>query len=123
MKYLCLSRDTGATLSLLVQGVIDLPAASCLNAPSPIGVFGGGFCLYLCTSFSEIKCVWTCHSRARPSIPIKRVTFVLGTDLAGTQVFVTPILCKEPCEVPETKTLVREHPEVFSACVVTRAVS
>lgn len=52
------------------------------------------------------------------SLPICRV---LGNDLAGTQVCVTPIVSEKPCEVPETRSLEREYPEVFTECVVTCA--
>ena len=51
-----------------------------------------------------------------PSIPI--IVHLCAGEQSETQVFVT-----EPCVFPEIKTLVKEHPEVFSACVVTRAQS
>lgn len=53
-------------------------------------------------------------------LPIDGVAFVLGNDLAGTRVCVTPIVSEKPCEVSETLVLKREHPQVSTACVVTR---
>lgn len=47
---------------------------------------------------------------------MKVVDFVLGNDLAGTKVCVTPVVSEKPCEVPEPLALKRKHPEVFTAC-------
>lgn len=49
------------------------------------------------------------------------MAFVLSKDLAVTQVCEKPVVSKKPWEVPETIVLEREHLEVFTACVVTRA--
>lgn len=55
------------------------------------------------------------------SLPAEGVAFVLGNDLAGTRVCVTPLVSEKPCDVPDTMALEREHPEVFTVCVVTHA--
>ena len=59
----------------------------------------------------------------RPSLPVKGITFILGNDLAGGKV--TPML--EVADTPDMRfpsdELSRDYPEVFSACVITRAQS
>ena len=54
-----------------------------------------------------------------PTLPVQGICLVLGTDLAGCQVWVTPGVVSTPLEVPQA--VVQEHPDVFTACVVTRA--
>ncbi len=71
------------------------------------------------------------------TLPVKGITFLLGNDLAGSRVrtsdpedapvkvvkseSVGPIVQEQPCEAPKMVALEREHPEVFTACVVTRS--
>lgn len=55
------------------------------------------------------------------SLPIPGVTFVLGNDLAGQRVCVTPLISDVPVESPETEALQEEFPAVFPTGVVTRS--
>ena len=123
MVPISILRDTGATQSLLVQGIIDLSPATYLKASTPVKGVGGGFISApLHRIFLESNIVnGPVVVGIVPSLPVEGVALVLGNDLAGTQVCVTPVVCEKPCEVPETMALEREHPEVFTACVVTRA--
>lgn len=54
------------------------------------------------------------------SLPVKEVGLLLGNDLAGDQVFSSPIVSSVFCEVPTMVALEKEYPEVFSACSVTK---
>ena len=56
-----------------------------------------------------------------PSLPIDGVDFLLGNDLAGDKVSVTPVLVDAPAEQAETEALEDEFPGIFPACVVTRS--
>ena len=47
--------------------------------------------------------------------------FLLGNDLAGDKVSVTPVLVDAPAEQAETEALEDEFPGIFPACVVTRS--
>lgn len=57
------------------------------------------------------------------SLPIPGVTFVLGIDLAGERVGVTPLISEVPVESPETEALQVEIPTIFPTGVVTRSQS
>ena len=125
MVPISILRDTGATQSLLVSGVIDLPPTTELRVSTPIKGVGGGFVgVPLHKVVLESNLVnGPVVVAVVPSLPVDGIDFVLGNDLAGTQVCVTPVVSTEPCEVPETLALEQEHPEVFTACVVTRSQS
>ena len=54
-----------------------------------------------------------------PSLPIDGIDFLLGNDLVGDTVNVTPVLVDAPVEQAETEALEDEFPGIFPACVVT----
>ena len=56
-----------------------------------------------------------------PSLPIDGIDFLLGNDLAGDKVSVTPVLVDAPAEQAETEASEDEFPGIFPACVVTRS--
>ena len=58
----------------------------------------------------------------RPSLPIRKVGIILGDDLAGGKVVVSPHVSSIPYSGLEKKD-VEEFPELFTACAVTRAMS
>ena len=47
-----------------------------------------------------------------PTLPVPGISLVLGNDLAGSQVWGTPVVVSPPLEVPDVPPLVPEHPEV-----------
>lgn len=81
-------RDTGATQSLMVQGVIDLPPTTEVNVSTPVKGVGGGFVgaplhrVFLKSNIINGPVVVAIV----PSLPVEGIDFVLGNDLAGTQV-------------------------------------
>lgn len=54
-----------------------------------------------------------------PDLPFKTIDLVMGNDVAG--VTVLPEVSECPVDPPEARELESEFPEVFTACVVTRA--
>jgi len=59
----------------------------------------------------------------RSSLPVKGITFILGNDLAGGKVLPAPEVTDAPCVCSVSDDVISLHPEVFSACAVTRAQS
>ncbi|KAJ8379406.1 hypothetical protein SKAU_G00001840 [Synaphobranchus kaupii] len=116
-------RDTEAAQSLLLQGVLDLPASTYQQASALIEGLGGQYgvvplhTVYLRSNVvSGLVTVGVVMS-----LPVKGISLLLGNDLAGAQVCVTPVVSSMPRETPETQALEKEYPEVFTACVVTRS--
>ncbi|KAJ8364947.1 hypothetical protein SKAU_G00137780 [Synaphobranchus kaupii] len=116
-------RDTGAAQSLLLQGVLDLPASTYQQASALIEGLGGQYgvvplhTVYLRSNVvSGLVTVGVVMS-----LPVKGISLLLGNDLAGSQVCVTPVVSSVPRETPETQALEKEYPEVFTACVVMRS--
>lgn len=60
---------------------------------------------------------------ARPTLPVKGVTFIMGTDIAGGKVMPALEVLNDPVTSPVTDTLSESCPEFFPACAVTRAQS
>ena len=59
----------------------------------------------------------------RSSLPFEGVNFLLGNDLAGDKVGVSPVIYDKPCfdQVPDP--IESDHPGLYPSCVVTRAMS
>lgn len=116
-------RDTGATQSLLLKGAVDLPESTFLGKSAIIKGLGGCYGavplhrIYLesnlVTDYVTVGVV--------PNFPCDGIGLILGNDLAGTKVCMALEVSEQPCDVPATRELELEYPEVFSACVLTRA--
>ncbi len=132
-------RDSGASHSLLLKGVLELPRSTATGVSVVVKGVGDRYVsapkhsffvkTELVTKVAEVGVIDT--------LPVKGITFLLGNDLAGSRVCpsdpedvpvkvvqsesVTPVVQEQPCEAPKTVALEREHPEVFTACVVTRS--
>ncbi|KAL2086009.1 hypothetical protein ACEWY4_019329 [Coilia grayii] len=116
-------RDTGAAQSVLLQGVVELPESASLKTSALLKGLGGEFQavpLYRLYLDSELVSGEVTLGVV-PSLPIEGIQLLLGNDLAGERVSVSPIVGRLPCEALETKALEAEYPAVFSACVVTRS--
>ncbi|VDH94187.1 Hypothetical predicted protein [Mytilus galloprovincialis] len=97
-------RDTGASQSLLLEGVelgcIDVRLhriylkSDLITGPVVVGV--------------------------RPNLPVEGVTLLLGNDLARNKVVAEPIVTSEP--VVDVKSP-EDDAELYPACVVTRAMA
>lgn len=119
-------RDTGAAQSLWVAESSVLSPSSSLNVCALIqgvnsdpGEFKAIPLHQVHLQSSLVTGVVTVGVLA--SLPIPGVTFVLGNDLAGEKVCVTPLISKVPVESPETEALQQEFPTVFPTGVVTRS--
>ncbi|CAL9707779.1 unnamed protein product [Knipowitschia caucasica] len=59
----------------------------------------------------------------RPSFPIDGVSVIMGNDLAGGRVLVTPEVTPVPILSTRPDALAQTYPDVFTACAVTRAAA
>lgn len=57
----------------------------------------------------------------RSALPVPGVSFILGNDLAGGRVLPALEVVDSPVLTPESDELAQKYPELFSACVLTRA--
>ncbi|XP_035984480.1 uncharacterized protein LOC118558122 [Fundulus heteroclitus] len=115
-------RDTGAHHSFLLESVLPLSDQS--SCGSDILVWG----IKMSVIKAPLHMVHLCSPlvsgrvkvAVRPRLPIEGVSFILGNDLAGGQVFPAP----EVVDVPVSLTSVTDSAatlNVFPACAVTRA--
>uniref|UniRef100_A0A8C1TD20 Gypsy retrotransposon integrase-like protein 1 n=1 Tax=Cyprinus carpio TaxID=7962 RepID=A0A8C1TD20_CYPCA len=124
-KEVQILRDTGANQSFVLADVLSLSSDSyCGSSVFVRGIEMGVVKVPLHRVYMKSALV-TGYVKVgvRPSLPVKGVTFILGNDLAGGKVM--PML--EVTDMPKmglaSDELSRVYPDVFSACVVTRAQS
>ena len=109
-------RDTGASLSLMLEDALSL------NAKMLIQSIGGNFMPVLLHRVN-LKCglfTGPVDVGVVPSLPMKGVGFLLGNDVAGGKVSASPIVSGKPVDEPEIHSL-EEFPEIFPECAVTRS--
>lgn len=118
-------RDTGASQSLLVEGVLALSEQSATGETVLIhGVELGFSCVPLHRVFLKSGLVsGPVVVGVQPKLPVEGVSLLLGNDLAGSKVMVDPCLCSLPCVSDNTEETLREFPGLFPACAVTRAMA
>ncbi|KAL2085961.1 hypothetical protein ACEWY4_019281 [Coilia grayii] len=118
-------RDTGATQSLLLAGVLDLPESTSLKTSVLVEGVGGVYqSVPLHQVFLRSNIInGLVTVGVVPLLPVKGISLLLGNDLAGSQVCVSPIVSVSPCESLETEVLEAQFPSVFPACVVTRSMA
>ncbi|KAJ8049627.1 hypothetical protein HOLleu_02455 [Holothuria leucospilota] len=118
-------RDTGATQSLLLDGVLPLSDSTSTGANVLIQ---GVECGFISVPLHKINLKSDLVSGSvivggRPTLPVKGVSLLLGNDLAGGKVVANAILTNKPCDYNNTEQLEKEFPNLFPACAVTRAMS
>ncbi|KAJ8049831.1 hypothetical protein HOLleu_02747 [Holothuria leucospilota] len=118
-------RDTGATQSLLLDGVLPLSDSTSTGANVLIQ---GVECGFISVPLHKINLRSDLVSGSvivgvRPTLPVKGVSLLLGNDLAGGKVVANAILTDKPCDYNNTEQLEKEFPNLFPACAVTRAMS
>ena len=118
-------RDTGATQSLLLEGVLPL-SVSTSTGESVIaqGIEGG--CVNI--PLHKVKLVSDLVTGSvvvgtRPILPIKGVSLLLGNDLAGGKVVADPKVTSKPITLVSTEKLEEVIPGIFPSCAVTRAMA
>ncbi|KAJ8040905.1 hypothetical protein HOLleu_15350 [Holothuria leucospilota] len=118
-------RDTGATQSLHLDGVLPLSNSTSTGANEPIQ---GVECGFISVPLHKINLKSDLVSGSvivgvRPTLPVKGVSLLLGNDLAGGKVVANAILTDKPCDYNNTEQLEKEFPNLFPACAVTRGMS
>ena len=118
-------RDTGATQSLLLEGVLPL-SVSTSTGESVIaqGIEGG--CVNV--PLHKVKLISDLVTGSvvvgtRPTLPIKGVSLLLGNDLAGGKVVADPKVTSKPITLVSTEKLEEVIPGIFPSCAVTRAMA
>ena len=114
-------RDTGATQSLLLEGVLLLNVSTS-TGESVIaqGIEGG--CVNI--PLHKVKLVSDLVTGSvvvgtRPTLPIKGVSLLLGNDLAGGKVVADPKVTSKPITLVSTEKLEEVIPGIFPSCAVT----
>ncbi|KAJ8050209.1 hypothetical protein HOLleu_03318 [Holothuria leucospilota] len=118
-------RDTGATQSLLLDGVLPLSDSTSTGANV---LLQGVECGFISVPLHKINLKSDLVSGsvivgARPTLPVKGVSLLLGNDLAGGKVVANAILTDKPCDCNNTEQLEKEFQNLFPACAVTRTMS
>ena len=115
-------RDTGASQSLLLEGILPLSEETSAGASVLIQGVELGF-IKVPLHVVELKSDFVCGSvtvGVRPTLPIEGVSLLLGNDLAGDKVIVNPIVSDKPCFEDDCEE--QGNAEIFPACAVTRAM-
>ena len=118
-------RDTGATQSLLLEGVLPLDLGTSTGEEVIAQGIEGGFVnvplhrIYLKSNLISGPVV----VGTRPTLPIKGVALLLGNDLAGGRVIANPKVTSKPVTLENVEKLEEDSPGLFPSCAVTRAMA
>ena len=118
-------RDTGATQSLFLEGVLPLNLSTSTGEQVIAQGIEGGFVniplhrINLTSGLVSGQVV----VGIRPTLPVKGVALLLGNDLAGGRVIADPKVTSQPVTVMSTEKLNEDIPGIFPSCVVTRAMA
>merc|ERR1711867_166670 len=113
-------RDTGASQTLLLDGILPLSEKSSMGGSVLLQGVGLGIIdvplhrIHLNSDLISGPVV----VGVRPNLPIQGVSVLLGNDLAGGKVVAGPIVCQKA--LPDTDS---DDEELYPSCVVTRAMS
>ncbi|XP_063408799.1 uncharacterized protein LOC134692279 [Mytilus trossulus] len=115
-------RDTGASLSLLLEGVLPLSEKTSVGASVLLqGVELGCIDVPLHRIYLKSDLITgPVVVGVRPNLPVEGVTLLLGNDLARNKVVAEPIVTSEP--VVDVKSP-EDDAVLYPACVVTRAMA
>ena len=117
-------RDTAASQSFILEDVLPFSVNTSMGSDVPVMGFGmENLGVPLHTISLESELVTGCVAVGiRPQFPIKGVSMILGNDLAGGKVLVTPDVKPIPMlKCPDE--FAQKYPRVFASCAVTRAMS
>ena len=122
LRPVTILRDTGASQSLLLEGILPLSNATATGKSILLrGVELG--CLDVPLHLIDLKSDLVSGPvvvGVRPTLPLEGISLLLGNDLAGGKVIAEPIVTHEPqLSAPEEE----DDPELYPACAVTRAMS
>ena len=117
-------RDTGATLSLMLDSVLPLTENSFTFANVLISGVEMGV---LEVPLHEVNIKSSLINGnivigMRPSLPVQGISLILGNDLADEKVMVDPRVVEKPIDNEKTERLAEKFPGIFPASVVTRSM-
>ena len=118
-------RDTGASQSLLVEGVLPLSDESATGDHVLIkGVELGFISVPLYKFFLKSDLISGYITVGiRPDLPVKGVSLLLGNDLAGDKVMINPCVSSHPCSPDDTDAEMQDTPGLYPVCAVTHAMA
>lgn len=116
-------RDTAASHSLLLKGSFP-QIGECFTGESTIinGVGGPITSPYARLYLESDYMTGFITVTVTDSIPVEGVSFLLGNDIAGKQVFPNLTVTDTPSVDSPTKQLEEEYPDLFPVCIVTRSM-
>ena len=123
-KKVKILRDTGATQSLMLDGVLPLTENRCTGANVLISGVEMGV-LEVPLHEVNIKSSLINGNTVigmRPSLPVEGISLILGNDLAGEKVMVDPRVVEKPRDNEKMERLAEKFPGIFPASVVTRSI-
>ena len=125
MENKCPLHDTGATQTLIVEGVLPLSRETATGATMFIqGVGLAPVSVPLHTVYLRCGLVTgPVVVGARPSLPVQGISLLLGNDLAGSKVIPGLAVDNNPELTKDVDKLDSLIPGLFLACAVTRAAA
>ena len=116
-------RIRGPLSRLMVENGMSFPPDSAVNAKVLIQTVDGNY-MSVPLYRVDLKCDLVSGPvtvGVVPELPMAGIDFLLGNDLAGDKIVVSPVVSEKPVEVAETEQLQVEFPGIFPDCVVTRS--
>ena len=116
-------RDTGATQSLMLDSALPLTENTCSFTGANVLISGVEIGV-LEVPIHEVNIKSNLINSnivigMRPSLPVDRISLILGNDLAGEKVMVDPRVVEKPRDDEKTERLAEKFPGIFPASVVT----
>ena len=121
-------RDTGASQSMLLEGILPLSDKSALGTNVLVRGIGMTFIpVPLHKIHLESDLISDCVVVGiRPSLPVEGIDFILGNDIGGGDIWGTSIRLPEVVAVPlssDQDECGKRFPNAFPSCAITRAMS
>ncbi|XP_049439159.1 uncharacterized protein LOC125892873 [Epinephelus fuscoguttatus] len=115
-------RDTACSQSLILSSVLVLNKESACQASTVVRGTEMGFVpAPLHSDHVQSKLVTGFFPVAvRACFPIDGVDFIMGNDIAGGKMYPVAEVVDVPVSEPDHANLAKSHPNVFTACVLTR---
>lgn len=116
-------RDTGAARSFIRGNVLPFSEKSCLDSSILVqGISMEVLKVPLHRVYLQTELVvGFVDVGVRPTLPVPGIEFILGNDLAGGRVLPVLEVLDKPVITSVSDELTQKFPEVFPACVLTRA--
>jgi len=117
-------RDTGASQSLLITGVLPLLAKTATRDHVLIQAVELGYAsVPIHKAFLQSVRVSDYVAVSFDRLPVDGVSLLLGNDKAGEKVIVDPLLSSLPCLPDSSDQVMQDIPGLYRACAVTRSIA